>query len=279
MTALDVAADVEWIDPAFQQADGHWVVVRNNGYGTKSGTSMASPHVAGVTHLFTLGWLTTTIFGALYQLLPVALAAPLRSTRLGHVSFWAFAPGAGLFACGVADGSTLLHHTGIGLIAVGIVLAVFNIGSSLPKSRSRDETWTAVGIALAFLLSTLVLGIVLLHNIHTGFLAEFRVTVLAIHLHVAIVGWALIMMVGVSHRLLPMFLLAHGADTRWTKRSLASLLVGVLALVTGLATGHAAIVWIGVAGKGQAPTSSSSSRSRSGALRRSSRFTSSSCAR
>ena len=206
-----------------------------------------SPHVAGVTHLFTLGWLTTTIFGALYQLLPVALAAPLRSTRLGHVSFWTFAPGAGLFACGVADGSTMLHHAGLGLVAAGIVLAVFNIGSSLPQSRSRDETWTAVSIALAFLLSTLVLGIVLLHNIHTGFLAGARVRVLAIHLHVAIVGWALMMIVGVSHRLLPMFLLAHGADTRWTKRSLASLSVGVLALGAGLATGGRAIAWTGVA--------------------------------
>lgn len=209
--------------------------------------AFVSPHVAGVTHLFTLGWLTTTIFGALYQLLPVALAAPLRSTRLGHVSFWTFAPGAGLFACGVADGSTMLHHAGLGLVAAGIILTVFNIGSSLPQSRSRDETWIAVSIALAFLLSTLVLGIVLLHNIHTGFLAAFRVTVLAIHLHVAIVGWALVMMVGVSHRLLPMFLLSHGADTRWTKRSIMSLVVGVLALGIGLATARPAIVWTGVA--------------------------------
>jgi hypothetical protein len=206
-----------------------------------------SPRVTGVTHLFTLGWLTTTIFGALYQLLPVALAAPLRSTRLGHVSFWTFAPGAGLFGCGVADGSTILHDAGLCLVAVGIVLAVFNIGSSLPQSRSRDETWTAVSIALAFLLSTLVLGTVLLHNIHTGFLEEARVRMLAIHLHVAIVGWALMMIVGVSHRLLPMFLLAHGADTRWTKRSLASLGVGVLALGIGLATGRIAIMWTGVA--------------------------------
>ena len=35
-----------------------------------------SQRLAGVTHLFTLGWLTTTIYGALYQLLPVALGAP-----------------------------------------------------------------------------------------------------------------------------------------------------------------------------------------------------------
>jgi hypothetical protein len=209
--------------------------------------AFVSPHVAGVTHLFTLGWLTTTIFGALYQLLPVALAAPLRSTRLGHVSFWTFAPGAGLFACGVADGSIMLHHAGLALLTVGILLAVFNIGTSLPQSRLRDETWTAVTMALAFLVSTLVLGIVLLHNIHTGFLAEARIRVLAIHLHVAIVGWALMMIVGVSHRLLPMFLLAHGADTRWTKRSLASLGIGLLALGAGLATGSRPIAWAGIA--------------------------------
>jgi hypothetical protein len=87
----------------------------------------------------------------------------------------------------------------------------------------------------------------LLHNLHTGFLAEARLRVLAIHLHVALVGWALIMMVGVSHRLLPMFLLSRGADTRWTKRSLALLVCGVLALAAGLATRAPLVAWIGIA--------------------------------
>lgn len=207
----------------------------------------ASPHVAGITHLFTLGWLTTTIFGALYQLLPVALGAPLRSTRVGHAGFAAFATGAGLFAAGVAASNTMLHHAGIALVAAGIVLVAGNIGSSLPRARARDATWAAVATALAFLLSTLVLGVMLLHNLHTGFLAEARLRVLAIHLHVALVGWAMVMMVGVSHRLLPMFLLAHGADTRWTKRSLVLLAGGVLTLVAGLATRTSLLAWIGVA--------------------------------
>ena len=204
-----------------------------------------SPHVAGVTHLFTLGFLTTTIFGALYQLLPVALGAPLRWPRIGDLSFWTFAPGAGLFACGVADSSTLLHHGGLGLVAVGIVLAIVNIGATLPKSRTRDVTWAAMASSLTFLASTLVLGIVLLHNIHTGFLAELRVRILATHLHVAIVGWALVMMVGVSHRLLPMFLLAHGAKTMWTKRALTLLALGVPVLGTGLSLGIVGITWLG----------------------------------
>lgn len=207
----------------------------------------ASPHVAGITHLFTLGWITTTIFGALAQLLPVALGAPIRSPRVGHASFFTFVPGAGIFAAGVATSSMVLEHTGIALITIGILLAVGNIGSSLPRARNRDATWAAVVLALCFLTSTLVLGAILLHNLHTGFIAAARVRALATHLHVALVGWVLIMIVGVSHRLLPMFLLAHGADTRWTKRALALLATGVVALATGLITSVAPLLWLGAA--------------------------------
>src|SRR6185312_6555483 len=86
-----------------------------------------SPHVAGITHLFTLGWITTTIFGALCQLLPVALGAPLRSERLGHASFWIFVPGVALFATGVATSRLALDHAGIALITIGILLVIANI--------------------------------------------------------------------------------------------------------------------------------------------------------
>lgn len=206
-----------------------------------------SPRVAGVTHLFTLGWLTTTIFGALYQLLPVALGAPVWSVRLGHASFWTYAPGALLFACGVFHGSTVLHHAGIALLTIGIVLLVANVALSLPRARARDETWWAVVLALVALGSTLVLGVVLLHNLHTGFLHEHRVRTLAVHLHVALVGWALVMMVGMSHRLLPMFLLAHGASTAWTRRALALLPAGLVVLAWGLVARQAVASWAGLA--------------------------------
>jgi hypothetical protein len=205
-----------------------------------------SPHVAGVTHLFTLGWLTMTIFGALYQLLPVALGAPIRWKSVAHASFWSFAPGAGLFACGVADGNTLLHHAGIGLVGIGVILAVVNIAATLARAPSRDVTWAAIAVALTCLSSTLVLGVVLLHNIHTGFIAAARVRVLATHLHVAIIGWAIITMVGVAHRLLPMFLLAHGANVRWTKRALVLFATGLPFLAVGLNTRIAASSWIAV---------------------------------
>ena len=205
-----------------------------------------SPHVAGITHLFTLGWITTTIFGALCQLLPVALGAPLRSERLGHASFWIFVPGVALFATGVATSRLALDHAGIALITIGILLVIANIGISLPRARMRDATWAAIPIALLFLFSTLSLGVVLLHNLHTGFIAALRLRVLAAHLHIALLGWVLIMIVGVSHRLLPMFLLAHGANTKWTARALMLLAPGVAVLATGLGTASTWASWTGV---------------------------------
>ena len=209
-----------------------------------------SPHVAGVTHCFTLGWLTMTIFGALYQLLPVALGVSIRSERAGHVSFWTFAPGVAFFAAGVAFSSLILRYAGIGLISVGILCLVANVALSLGRVVSRDVIWAAVAIAISFLTITLFLGAMLAENLHLGFLGNWRVRVMATHLHVALLGWVLMMIVGISHRLLPMFLLAHSADTRWTGRALALLGTGVLVLGCGLTANHripyVTLPWIGL---------------------------------
>jgi hypothetical protein len=176
----------------------------------------------------------------------VALGAPIRWPRVAHASFWTFAPGAGLFASGVAEHSTMLHHAGIALVAVGVILGVTNIAATLPRARSRDVTWAAIALAITFLSSTLVLGMVLLHNIHTGFIADARVRVLATHLHIAMVGWALIMIVGVSHRLLPMFLLAHGANGRWTGWAIVFLASGIVLLSIGINTRFVEAAWAAV---------------------------------
>jgi hypothetical protein len=211
-----------------------------------------SPHVVGITHCFTLGWLTMTIFGALYQLLPVALGVSIASERWGHVSFWLFAPGVACFATGVATSSLVLRHIGIGCLAVGIICLIVNVTLSLRRvpAANRNVIWAAITIALTFLATTLVLGVILVHNLHTGFLQTWRIRVLATHLHVALIGWVFMMIVGVSHRLLPMFLLAHEAETRWTRRALTFLSIGVVVLVSGFlldqARLHTVLCWTGV---------------------------------
>ncbi|MHB1861521.1 MAG: hypothetical protein ACYCVL_01010 [Gemmatimonadaceae bacterium] len=206
-----------------------------------------APHVAAVTHLFTLGWLTLTILGALNQLLPMALGAPTYSVRLAHAAFWTLAPGIGVFAYGVAAGATPFLVAGVLLVASGTLLAVGNVAATLARGRTRDVTWAAMVAATAFLGSTLVFGLVLAHNLHSGFIAAARVRVLTAHLHVALVGWVLVMMVGVAHRTLPMFLVAHGAERRWSRRALILLVLGVPAFALGLMGEWPVAQWAGAA--------------------------------
>lgn len=204
-----------------------------------------SPRVAGVTHLFTLGWLTTTIFGALTQVMPMALGAPLRWPRAAVVSFLTFVPGTGFLAGGVASSRLALLVPGVLLLITGILLALVNFAGTLLRAKPRDLTAAAIALALGFLASTLALGVVLVHNLHTGFIAGARLELLTIHLHVALVGWMLLTIVGVSHRLLPMFLLAHGADTRWARAAVVCLASGVVTLAAGLATQGPPLEWAG----------------------------------
>ena len=173
-------------------------------------------------------------------------------TRAGHVGFATFVPGVALFATGVMRGDAMMHHAGLCLVAIGVLTTVANVGATLRRAKNRDATWRAVVVALAALVATFGLGAALLHNLHTGFLGGLRTHVVAIHLHVAIVGWALVLIVGMSQRLLPMFLLAHGADTRWTTRALVLLPASLPLLAIGLAASVSWLAWaavvLGVAG-------------------------------
>ncbi len=186
--------------------------------------------VIAVTHLFTLGWITTSIMGALYQFLPVALGEPIASVRWAHVTFWLYAPGLAVFAGGLVTGRALLTVAGAVVFGLGIVVFCANLAVTLARSGRRDLTWWALASADVFLFITLVLGLALATNLRTGYLGGARFVALGTHLHVALAGWVLLVMVGVAHRLLPMFLLSHGADDRYAKAAVALVASGALVL-------------------------------------------------
>lgn len=191
-----------------------------------AGGAYLSPRVAGVTHLFTLGWITTSIMGALCQFLPVALGVPIGSVRLAHATFALYVPGVALFAWGLVAGSPVLPLAGAALLGTGVLLFVGNLAASLGRAARRDVTWWALAFAAGYLTVTLVLGLALAGNLRWGYLGAGRTASLATHLHVAAAGWVLLVMTGVAHRLLPMFLLSHGAGDRAAKWAVGLLAAG-----------------------------------------------------
>lgn len=185
-----------------------------------------SPRVIGVTHLFTLGWITTSIMGALYQFLPVALGEPIRSIRMAHVSFVVYVIGLPVFVGGLLTGRFQAMLPGALTLACGLGLFLVNLGRTLAKASRRDVTWWALLGAAVFLFLTLVFGLALAGNLQWGFLGTNRFVALGVHLHVALVGWVGLVIVGVAHHLLPMFLLSHGVGDTLTRAAVALMAAG-----------------------------------------------------
>jgi len=185
-----------------------------------------APRVAATTHLFTLGWITTSIMGALYQFLPVALDQPIRSIRLAHVSFVLFVPGLLAFAGGLALGRSVLLLSGAACFGTGLLLFIGNLTATLKRARRRDVTWWALAFATFYLAVTLILGLALTGNLRWGYMGGGRIASIGVHLHVALAGWVLLVIVGVAHRLLPMFLLSHGVTDRFAKFAVGFIAAG-----------------------------------------------------
>lgn len=190
------------------------------------------PRVAATAHLFTLGWITTAILGALYQFLPVALGAPIRSTRVAWTTFVLHVPGVGLLVTGLATGRTAILVAGAAALSTGLLLFAGNLALTLRNAPRGGLTWRALVAADVFLVVTLVLGSALAGNLQWGFMGGERLLALGVHLHVASLGWVLLVIVGVARHLLPMFLLSHGAP-EWPGEAAFWLLtsgVGILVL-------------------------------------------------
>jgi hypothetical protein len=191
------------------------------------------PRVVAVAHLFTLGWVTLSIMGALYQLLPVVVGTAVRWPTLGYATLLLYGPGLALFAGGLVAGATGWVVGGAAAFSTALLLFIANAGASLVRAPRRDMTWWAVAGALAFLLITVVLGVSLAGNLRWSWLGQRRLLALGVHMHVALGGWVLLLVAGVARRLLPMFLVSHGASERAGTAAavLAAAGAGVLALL------------------------------------------------
>jgi hypothetical protein len=204
------------------------------------------PRVVALVHLFTLGWIVLSIFGALCQFLPVAVGRAMRFRTVAHVSFGAQALGVACFVAALIVGSRSLLLAGAFALSLAFVSFGANLVATLVSVKERSLTFWALAGAAVFLLVTPVYGVVLAFDLHDGGLSD-RFGTIGQHAHIAIVGFVLMVVVGVAHRLLPMFLLTHGVTERPAWIALA-LLFGSASLLTVPYGGAVRIVIAGALG-------------------------------
>jgi hypothetical protein len=168
-----------------------------------------SPNTLSLTHMMSLGWGTMIILGASHQLLPVLIEGKLFKTSLAYLTFFFTAIGIPFLVYGFYQFNFgWITQLGAVLINLGVLLFFVNvIGSSIQNKKANIHAWF-IATATLWLLSTTLFGMVLVFNFQTPLLASESVRYLSIHAHMGIVGWFLMMILGVGSRLIPMFLIS-----------------------------------------------------------------------
>src|SRR5690606_31384879 len=172
-----------------------------------------------------------SIFGALCQFLPVAIGQELRSRVAAHLSLAAHVLGVIGLVSGLATGKLALLVFGASALSLSFATFALNLLATLVRATERSLTWWTLAAAALFLLVTPAFGTLLALGPFVDGLVVERFALVGQHAHIAVVGVVLLVMVGVASRLLPMFLLSHGASERFGKLA-AGLLFTCAALLT-----------------------------------------------
>ncbi len=188
------------------------------------------PQILAITHAAALGWGTMVIFGASYQLIPVVLETELYSKKLAWISFSLFLPGLIALVYSFWIFAPGIHmQCGALLLLTGIILYTINIYLTAKKKKQQTIQEDFIFSACLCLCFTAALGAALVFNFTLPVFTQSQLHFLKIHAHFGIVGWFMLMIIGVSSKLVPMFLVSSYQKTKLLSISYY-LIVGALLL-------------------------------------------------
>lgn len=199
------------------------------------------PKMVALVHLLTVGWLTGSILGAFYIVAPLALRMPMPVTGVD----WIFAAGFAGGLAGMVAQAWLARYDAFVVYALPVGLACLWVALRAWRGLlTAVVPWPVkLHVALAFLnlIAAIAYGAVIGWDKARGTLAYSPMLMAFAHAHLAAIGFALMMVVGLSYRLIPMFLPAAmptGASLAW---SAVLIEAGLIVLVLALPIGHPAV--------------------------------------
>jgi hypothetical protein len=205
---------------------------------------LMAPRALVVVHLVAIGWLSVLMLGALLQFLPVLVGCELAWPRLPPIVLALLVAGLTLLLLGflALDGLPLASPDLLPLGGLLLLLGFFGAAAMLLVTLLRARTFPLsagyVALALISLLVATMLGETL-SSVLAGLVGgEFSVALvshgLPLHAGFGLGGWLTIAAMGVSYRLLSMFLIAPERKgwltlvAFWSAATAPGLLIGAL---------------------------------------------------
>lgn len=214
-----------------------------------------TPHLLALVHTAALGWGSMVIFGASYQILPVICGRDLFSPGLARASFICLTTGVLFLAPSFwwfTPGWTMI--TGGASVVVAAILYNVNAFCTTGACKRYSTQRLFILSSACWLLLTTTAGLLLAINLGHPFIFRNHLDLLKLHAHAGLAGWFLLLITGVSTKLVPMFLLGKSSKTRWLYISFGAQNTGLLLfIIDGLANGpsyrfplYAALVALGI---------------------------------
>ncbi len=184
-----------------------------------------STSTLALTHLLVLGFMLQAMLGALFQFVPVAAGGnvwqPRRVVAIVHPTITL---GTVLLVTGFLAGGSILFRAAIVAFALGVSLFVGVVGVALLRTPAVGQTVRALRLALLGLAIAVALGTGLAEGF-AGLHPWPLVDLTNIHATWGLAGWALVLLVGVSYFVVPMFQLTP----QYPARLAALLPIGLVA--------------------------------------------------
>ncbi|AHF92693.1 hypothetical protein OPIT5_23175 [Opitutaceae bacterium TAV5] len=196
------------------------------------------PRLVAFVHVWLPGFLLSICIGALYQLMPVVLGAPLRAdTRLlwGHLGLQA--AGVAMLAGGFARAQFGWVAAGGGLVTAGVVVLVIAVWRTFLVASRRDAAAWSFPLAASWLGATVLLGVALAlaRRWSWASLPAPVTDLLRAHAHLGLAGFFLTLLQGTTFQLVPMFTMGEARRPGLVWAGLSGTQAGLLLLAPGLA--------------------------------------------
>jgi hypothetical protein len=202
-----------------------WLVVAEilmvAGFGFPS-VDIAAPDTLVLVHIVCIGWLSMAMCGALFQFVPVLVARPLYAENWTLPALVLLTAGlisllAGFLVLGGRMPPWLwLLPLGAGLLIAGFALVAAILGLTLWQARPLPPSARFVAVGLVAICATMAFGGVfslgLFEQAPGSLVSKVLASGVPIHAISGLGGWMTLTAIGVSYRLLSMFMLAPDVD-------------------------------------------------------------------
>jgi len=145
------------------------------------------------------------MLGAMQQILPVVVGRPMPSSRLtAWITFLSLMLGALLLSAGFMLRIPVLLNLAWPLLGLAFITFIIASLISLVKAPAHNATKTAILLSILALAVTVALGMLLALGHANGMMLPYAKLATA-HISLSLGGWVMLLIVGVSYQVVPMF--------------------------------------------------------------------------